>query len=324
MDDRFLRYYKLILNYMKFQHFLITQFNLRNFWTTEVKDIERWINWTKDRIKLFEKYCLPSVLNQRNQNFSWVIFMDRATPAKMVDELKALSGNSSLIQWCFMDGYDDFKENYLNIIRQKINPNTKWIITTNLDNDDALHKDAIQSIQENFVPIQDHLISLANGFCLDVRFNTLSQYFYPRSPFLSLIEKADSDLKGIHHTSHTKWEKLKLHFIPEFIRRLRHKKNEHVTYILNCPLWIQVVHGQNVSNSFYRGIPVRKKINLEWFGISQISNQMGLESILKYRNYYLWKRYIYCSILRLLRPPNHRSTIEVYSEPDSPSDRTPE
>src|SRR5690554_1070145 len=149
MDDRFLRYYKLILNYMKFQHFLITQFNLRNFWTTEVKDIERWINWTKDRIKLFEKYCLPSVLNQRNQNFSWVIFMDRATPAKMVDELKALSGNSSLIQWCFMDGYDDFKENYLNIIRQKINPNTKWIITTNLDNDDALHKDAIQSIQEN-------------------------------------------------------------------------------------------------------------------------------------------------------------------------------
>jgi len=53
------------------KHFLLTRFNLRN---------EEWITtrdggavlteeWLIQRFELFENYCLPSVMNQKNKNF---------------------------------------------------------------------------------------------------------------------------------------------------------------------------------------------------------------------------------------------------------------
>lgn len=288
---------------MKFQHFLITQFNLKKFWATEDHNHKKWLNWTVNRIDLFQKYCLPSVINQVNQNFKWFIFLDRTTPSSLIDKLLALTPEESPIQWCLVDGYDDFKSHYMDHIRATIQPGIEWIVTTNLDNDDALHKEAIDIIQNYVIPVDNHLISLTNGYCMDLKSRQLSQYFYPRSPFLSLIEKNGEHMKGIHHRNHTKWEHIKLHFYHELLNRIRRKKDRYVTYLMTKPLWIQVVHQQNVSNSLYRGVPVNRSLNLVDFGIPQYSRKMELEKIFRYRSYYLWKRYVFCKILQLFPPP---------------------
>ena len=35
--------------------------------------------WMKHRIELFDKYCYPSIINQTNKNFKWLIFFDGDT-----------------------------------------------------------------------------------------------------------------------------------------------------------------------------------------------------------------------------------------------------
>src|SRR5690606_6421996 len=119
-------------------------------------------------------------------------------------------------------------------------------------------RDAIAYIQVNFLPVQDHLIYLASGFTYHPDTKKLSHYYYPRSPFLSLIEKVDSEMKGLFHHTHTQWPNCKLKFLMELRYRIFNYRNKKVTYIIDKPLWIQVIHGNNVYNNFYRGVPVFK------------------------------------------------------------------
>ena len=62
-----------------FRHFIITRFNVRvgkpqndkngNHTNTDV--------WLKNRIDLFEKYCLPSIVGQTSKNFIWLVLFDK-------------------------------------------------------------------------------------------------------------------------------------------------------------------------------------------------------------------------------------------------------
>jgi hypothetical protein len=75
-----------------FKHFLLTRFNLRvEDWAT-TKNGDQVLNdaWLMDRFRLFESYCLPSVKNQSNQDFTWFVFFDKNTPDKFKCKLGQL------------------------------------------------------------------------------------------------------------------------------------------------------------------------------------------------------------------------------------------
>lgn len=59
-----------------FHHFLITRFNLRNPSWELTKNNETLLDdsWMSERIELFKNYCFPSVVNQTNKNFKWLLF----------------------------------------------------------------------------------------------------------------------------------------------------------------------------------------------------------------------------------------------------------
>jgi len=59
------------------QSFLLTRFNV-------AKCDEDWLDI---RLKLFEKFCVPSVLNQVYKDFTWLIFFDPRTPFRYVDRI---------------------------------------------------------------------------------------------------------------------------------------------------------------------------------------------------------------------------------------------
>jgi len=90
------------------KHFLFTRFNLRN---------EDWITaqdgaavlteeWLTQRLELFQKYCYPSVMNQKNNNFLWVILFDVNTPKGFRKNIEKLSNKER-----------NFKALYLNRIK---------------------------------------------------------------------------------------------------------------------------------------------------------------------------------------------------------------
>ena len=76
-----------------FQHFLITRFNLRlSEWQTTKRGesvlSEAWLN---NRFELFKTYCLPSVKQQTNQNFTWLVCFDSETPTFYKDEIAKIA-----------------------------------------------------------------------------------------------------------------------------------------------------------------------------------------------------------------------------------------
>ena len=64
-----------------FYHFLITRFNLKNPDWDVTKNNEALLDekWMDERFELFSNYCLPSVINQTNKNFKWLVFFDTST-----------------------------------------------------------------------------------------------------------------------------------------------------------------------------------------------------------------------------------------------------
>ncbi len=284
---------------MNFSHYLITQFNLRNFSNLDKFNDESWLAWTRNRIELFRKYCLPSVINQTGTNFTWLLFFDSDTPDEFSEFLKHLK-LFRFIDICYSRGIDDFNATYINEVKKRTNKTDKWIITTRIDNDDCLHRDAIKTIQENFRERNKYLISLASGYTHNTADRTLSHYFYPMSPFISLIESNEDCIEGVYSKSHTKWDELRLFIIKELWLEWFNKKARKARFILKNPYWIQIVHGGNVSNSFFRGFPVLKEKNLRDFSLSYSSRKMSILTICKYYDYVTWKRYLKSLIIMMV------------------------
>lgn len=70
-------------NYVMYKHFIFTRFNegwLDNDRLTQSGKPVNTDVWLKERCKLFEKFCLPSMMYQSNQNFTWLILFDKRTP----------------------------------------------------------------------------------------------------------------------------------------------------------------------------------------------------------------------------------------------------
>lgn len=281
-----------------FNHFLITWFNLRGI-GTEVSS-EDWVSWNIYRFDFFQKYTLPSVLNQSNKNFKWLIYFDVSTPKEIIERIDMLDTISS-IQIKFEDGVNGFMNNYISAIRVHINKDKPpWVITSRLDNDDALHENAIQAIQQYFLPRHEQLISLASGYTFDMKLRKMSHYYYFKSPFLSIIEKADSKhLKGIYYYEHTKWPGIEFNLNREFKAIFGNKMIEKPIYLVDKPYWIQFIHN-NISNSFYRGLPVNKFINLKEFALEITNVKEPWLNFYKFYSYWRWKRYLKAIIFKIL------------------------
>jgi hypothetical protein len=282
-----------------FEHFVITVFNLLQFPKSRNLDTATWTAWTKDRFVIFQDYCLPSMIHQINKNFKWLIYFDAATPSEFDDQINNLK-QYDFINICYANGYDDFQLRYCEDIRLKVSPAAKWIITSRLDNDDCIHRQAIQRIQDEFVPKDRFMVSLALGYVYDLESRKLSKYYYPAAPFSSLVEDREH-ISGIYHKDHTQWDILRLYIFKELYSRYFVKKEKwKASFVLDDALWMQICHQKNISNSFYRGFPVLKALKLNDFGISCTSQPSSISDIPKYCNYVIWKRYFKAICVRIL------------------------
>lgn len=203
-----------------FQHFLITRFNygwLDNVAKSRTGTAVNTPQWLEERVRLFETFCLPSVLGQTCQDFTWVLQFDPQTPVEILDRYKTTS-NVEIIQEPIADYFAQVK-------REK-----PFLLTSRLDNDDALHQSYIEAVQSCFAEKTQLLDSRGLQFDRSRdRFHTDGRR-KPNSPFLTLIEKLDGDPKTVHYADHAK---MRRHFPA---RRLKQR------------LWCQVVHETNLLN----------------------------------------------------------------------------
>jgi hypothetical protein len=230
----------------EFNHIILTRFNMREDINNPSIPSEKW---HKDRFELFEKFCFPSVKNQINFNFKWLVFFDVLTPRHYLSKIEYYATELPNFIPIFSNDLADFRKH----IHQNIYGDISFLITTRLDNDDSISNDFIDCVQKQFNHQEFEFINFYNGY---IYYNKRLYNHHDKSnAFLSLIEKIsdqnkDQLLKTVWCTMH-------------------HKASDvaNIVQIKNNSSWLQVIHSTNVSNRV-KGIRSREYTNInEKFGI---------------------------------------------------------
>lgn len=216
---------------MKTQHFLITRFNLRLRTTRAGRRQQPGLTheWMEERLDLFERVCAPSVRHQTNQEFVWLLFLDEETPpATVARVVSAVAGVEAELVF-LPAGSDD--STIAAAVRERVHAETGLLLTTRLDNDDALHEDAMAKIRKTARPHRREFLNPRFGWVTDGRLARVKAHKYGH--FTTLVEPREfGEFRTVHcGLAHSR------------VRRFA-----RVRQVGGGPFWLEVVHGRNVSN----------------------------------------------------------------------------
>ena len=187
----------------EFTHWLVTRFNVRvtNFGPEKLDSSVVDPELMEQRLRLFEEYCFPSVLQQTKKNFTWMIFLDSNTDAGYLKRLDKVLDQASNVQKIFVDDFHGMLSYLRDSIQQASTP---YVMTSRLDNDDMISQDYIESAQNLFKPVHQMVLNFISGFELDLK-NRYIKYWSdrPKNQFITLIEdKSKQNILSIYGFPH--------------------------------------------------------------------------------------------------------------------------
>ena len=230
---------------MNIHHFILTRFNLL-LWNKDKEGHKvRSIAWLEHRFALFERYCLPSIKQQTCQNFEWIVLFDSTTPEMFKKRIVEYQRECKQLIPVFVE--PERGRRFAEIFRQEVEKRIiavqeykgLRVLTTYLDNDDALNVGFVEDIQQRVVMLSDGtFIYYDNGCQLFTDYNYVMRVLHPRNHFVSVIECGKpTTLKTIYGFGS--------HY---FIDKIKGVKIEHVK---NLPMWCEVIHEKNMDNDAY-------------------------------------------------------------------------
>lgn len=220
-----------------FTHLLLTRFNLDFSPYTHTPYLCD-DQWHQDRFKLFNRYCLPSVINQTIQNFEWIIFFNEEKRELYTSFIRETEKALKNVRFLFVKPEEDHRQRLVRYIKK--NYSSDYLITTRIDNDDCISSHFMESIQEKFMERRDafdheYVLNAGTGYQYEVKFPFRKALIkdYKYSPFLSLFSK----LKGCDE-------------INTVLKHAHHRWEEYETSeeMPDHPYWTQIIHENNVSN----------------------------------------------------------------------------
>jgi len=227
------------------RHYIVTRFNL-GLYRTGGRDPKAWFN---ERFRLFSTVTMPSLLAQTCQNFTLIILIDADTPFDHRFFLSSLLSWNAARQyqirfvhikladswrpkrygerWSCVIDYSPF----LDAVRDE----SKAVLQTRLDNDDALLPDAVERIQANIPNVKESCcVDFLRGYAIDTVNKKAYYAEHPAgTPFISLYQRSSPKMWSIYDLTH---QKLATKF-PCIQRKER--------------LWVMNIHDSNVSNRLF-------------------------------------------------------------------------
>jgi hypothetical protein len=204
-------------------HVFLTRFNLPSVGPESL--IRAQQGWLQERVELFEKYTVPSVVAQTAAEFSWLVFLDTQSPGWLLDRLAPLIDGGVFTP---VYGEEFTRDEIVAHAREASGGRHEMLLTTNLDNDDALAVDFAERLQGLVIAGQTRALYLGNGLILHGSETYLRRD--PANAFVSVAEPWDGA-----GTVWREWHNLLHTLMPT------HSDG-------GAPGWLQVVHGRNVSN----------------------------------------------------------------------------
>jgi hypothetical protein len=207
-----------------FDHVLLTRFNLPSQGNESL--VRGQENWLRNRVALFERYCLPSVAAQSSRSFTWIIYFDPHSPSWLLEWVRAHE-RAGGFHPCFRA--EVTTPDLLVDIRAALGGESSGeLLTTNLDNDDSLAVDFVARVQAVAPMGERTAIYLGDG--LIRRGDALYRRTDRHNAFCSVREPWDGAV-----SCWMDWHNLLPEHMPAAVLR-------------GAPGWLQVVHGANVSN----------------------------------------------------------------------------
>lgn len=261
---------------MIIKQFAITLFNLQLWGKDKSSAPTRTPEWLAQRFALFEKYTLPSMNGQTCRDFTWLCLFDKDSANELVsnkieeykkansrftplffgkDEAEELAGSL----------YKAISERFLSVNSAAEASGALYVLTTNIDNDDAIHCSMLQKVRERAESELAQngekalgLYSCIYGLQYFVKRRLAVRMKYPDNHFQSLLERAEG-FKTIKGFSHTKVRKL---------------FDNHDIIERGTAYWLEVVHSRNVNNSYrinahIKNISVWGRLSLSDFGLGE-------------------------------------------------------
>lgn len=252
---------------MEFNHYILTRFNVRVISTVtkqlQVIDITNDVDYLENRFRLFFDYTVPSVLNQCDKNFIWILLFSANTPRRFKNVIDELENQNAFIKAIYIADDEDCNDS----LKKYIKENSKEVIVTSrLDNDDALHKDYISTIHEYIKEneLKKYVLLFNNGVQYEENSRILTRYHFPKNHFSTLIEFNDDKINTILNFNH-----------------MEIAKNVNTVELDNTvPLWLEVVHSTNVSNRMHCSLKslINDKSFLKRYGVINKKIESGLGS----------------------------------------------
>lgn len=219
-------------------HVILTRFNLAT--PGRESALRNQPDWLARRFTLFEEICLPSMAAQSSKNFHWIIYFDEHTPDSFRERIDTLRQTVPFTPY-FTDLFQ--ADGWVRSLEEVIPARSARLLSTRLDNDDALARDYVERVQSEAerhagsLPVS---LNFQNGFI-----------------------RTDDSLYAIQHSRNAffsrlcRWEPGMV--VANGIQHMDLERHGPVVQIDGPGAWLQVVHGQNVSNKV-RGwrIPLSK------------------------------------------------------------------
>ncbi len=204
-------------------HIVLTKYNVRMPMQWCQRGLEP--DWLAGRWQLFQKYCLRSMKTQTTGEFHWLLFCDRQTPSPYREQLAGLQSPGTHVYFC----EELTRAVLLSAVRDHVHHDTRAIVTTRLDNDDALCPSYLEDVRNAVQGSHRHWINWDTGIVM------CGRRAYRRvdraNAFISFVEPNGNDIQttwSCPHPEAGKWAP--------------------VHHIGSAPGWVQLVHGDNVSN----------------------------------------------------------------------------
>jgi hypothetical protein len=183
-------------------------------------------DWLTHRFDLFERFCYPSVRAQTNTNFKWIVYLDVRTPNEFKKRIARLA------EWdrfkpCYVETYAETRLP----MPEMLDSDASHLITTTLDNDDAIATDLVAHIQDEFRGQKFEFINFTNGYRLDLLRTKLYRHRVATNPFISLIEEHNAPKTILGCGPHNQ-------LTADF---------STLCEIDSEPLWMQVIHDRNIA-----------------------------------------------------------------------------
>lgn len=230
------------------QHYILTRFNLL-LWNKDKEGHKvRTIKWLTHRFSLYERYCLPSLKGQTCKDFEWIVLFDSTTPEQFKNKIADYQKDFPQLIPVYVEPENGRR--FAQVFREEVvkridvrckndDGESQRVLTTYLDNDDALNVHFVEDLQQRAMSLNDGtFIYYTDGLQFYTDHKYLMKIHYPRNHFVSIVENGESSgVKTIYgYGSH--------YYIDQI-------KGAKIEYVQDLPMWCEIIHERNMGNDAY-------------------------------------------------------------------------